>query len=159
MKQFQLFVGTLFGAGLLPKAPGTWGSLLTLPFVWGAFLVSPVYGILGLTLITSLLSLWSAPAAISEFGDDPSRFVMDEAAGQSLVFIFTAFHYGLYGNITLLITGFILFRIFDVLKPLGIKRLEKFPGKFGILLDDLLSGVYALVCLELIKGLIAPLLG
>jgi phosphatidylglycerophosphatase A len=156
MTSIQLAVGTLFGSGLLPKAPGTWGSFFTLPLIYGSWLISPVYGIPALVLLASLLSLWSAPAAVARYGDDPPQFVMDEAAGQALVFIATAFTYGTAGNLFFLAAGFILFRLFDILKPLGIDRLQKLHGKFGILADDLLAGVYALATLELIKFISAP---
>jgi len=154
----KLAIGTLFGSGLLPKAPGTWGSLCTLPLIYGAWLLSPVYGIPALVLLASILSLWSSPAAVRKYGDDPPQFVMDEAAGQALVFAATSFTYGIAGNLTWLLVGFILFRIFDILKPLGIDRLQKLHGNFGILADDLLAGVYALASLELIKLISTPLL-
>lgn len=159
MKKFKIFLGTLFGAGLLPGAPGTWGSLATLPIIWLAWLASPVYGVILLTLIFCALSIWTAPAAVEAYGDDPSSFVMDEAAGQSVVFLFVTFTTGTAGTLALLFGGFILFRIFDILKPFGIKRMEKISGKFGILLDDLLAGVYAWVCLQTISGLLATLSG
>lgn len=158
MTALKLALGTLFGSGLLPKAPGTWGSLATLPLIYGAWHISPVYGIPVFIVAASVLSLWTSPAAVQKYGDDPPQFVMDEAAGQAVVFAATSFTYGFTGNLTWLLTGFILFRLFDILKPLGIDRLQKLHGKFGILADDLLAGVYALASLELIKLISAPLL-
>ena len=158
MRTLKIVLGTLFGSGLLPKAPGTWGSLFTLPFVYVAFLIHPTFGIAGLVLISSLISLWSTDACVEKFGDDPGQFVIDETAGQAVVFLFTSFHYSLLTNTGLLIAGFILFRIFDIFKPLGIVRLEKLPGKFGILFDDLAAGVYALIFLELLKVLLGSFL-
>jgi phosphatidylglycerophosphatase A len=158
MSQFKLFIGTLFGAGLLPKAPGTWGSLLSLPIIYFFYTLSPVYGVVVLTCLASLLSLWTTDANVARYGDDPPQFVIDETAGQALVFIITPFHYSLSGNLAILLAGFILFRIFDILKPLGVNALQKLPGKFGILLDDLAAGIYALICLELLKLLMGSLL-
>ncbi len=77
---------------------------------------------------------------------------MDEWAGQALTFSFfivkdTVFtqHY-----VIILLTGFVLFRIFDIIKPFGVHRLQKYPGGWGILLDDLLAGLYANICLEIL---------
>jgi phosphatidylglycerophosphatase A len=151
MTRLKLALGTLFGAGLLPKAPGTWGSLFTLPLVYLCWLASPTFGIALLVLVSVILSLWTAPAATSRYGDDPPEFVMDETAGQALTFLATSFAYSGSANFALLILGFLFFRLFDILKPLGINRLQKLPGKFGILVDDLLAGIYALACLEAIK--------
>jgi phosphatidylglycerophosphatase A len=158
MTGLKLAIGTLFGSGLLPKAPGTWGSLATLPLVFFAWHFSPLFGVPVLIVAACILSLWTAAAAVQRYGDDPPQFVMDEVAGQALVFAATSFTYGTAGNLTWLLTGFILFRLFDILKPLGIDRLQKLHGKFGILADDLLAGIYALASLELIKLISAPLL-
>ncbi len=147
---FKLFLGTLFYAGRIPKAPGTMGSLLFLPFIYGSYLLYHVWGLTVLTVLACVLSLWTAPASVKEFGEDPGEFVMDECAGQTLVFAgYVAYGFDL--TLTSLLFGFLLFRLFDITKVLGIKRVEKFPGKFGILFDDLLAGIYASV------GLIALL--
>lgn len=158
MRFLKLTLGTFFGSGLLPKAPGTWGSLFTLPFIYAAYLIHPVFGIACFALIASLISLWTTDVCVSTYGDDPGQFVIDETAGQTVVFIFTAFYYDTTANLILLFTGFIIFRLFDIFKPLGIVRLEKLPGKIGILADDLAAGAYALICLELLKSILGSLL-
>jgi len=141
-ESFKLLLGTLFGSGYLPKAPGTWGSLFSLPFVYAAWLAGGIYGLLFLTILTCALSLWTAPVAIRRLGDDPGEFVMDECAGVALLF-FIAATFGIAPAPLSLLLGFLLFRLFDITKPLGIKRVEKFRGKYGILYDDLLAGIYA----------------
>lgn len=158
MKSLKILLGTLFGAGLLPKAPGTWGSLFSLPLIWLTMIWFPVYGLSVFVLISSLLSLWTAPANVEKYGEDPPQFVMDECAGQAVVFLYTTFHVVELSNFIILISGFILFRIFDVLKPFGINAIQKLDGKFGILADDLLAGVYALICLELLKFLLTAII-
>lgn len=148
MTSLKIAVGTFFGTGFLPKAPGTWGSLCTLPVVYatGYFFGSP--GLYFFTGIAVLLSLWSASAVEKAYGPDPSVFVMDEVAGQSLVFLITGLYLSVWSDFLLLTGGFLLFRFFDITKPLGINALQKLPGKFGILADDLLAGLYSLVLLE-----------
>jgi phosphatidylglycerophosphatase A len=150
MEQIKLYIGTLFGAGLLPLAPGTWGSFFTLPVIYLTALHFQAAGMIILLSIAILLSLWSAPAAVTRYGDDPGRFVMDESAGQIVAFLAIPFHYSLNTDIWILLAGFLLFRLFDIFKPFGIRELEKISGKFGILFDDLLAGVYALICLQMI---------
>ena len=152
----KLMLGTLFGAGYITKAPGTLGSLLFLPFIYGAYVWFHLWGLAILTLLATVLSLWTAPAAVEELGDDPGEFIMDECAGQALVFVgITAF--GISLNFIYLMLGFLLFRLFDIIKPFGIKRIEKFRGKYGILFDDLLAGIYASVGLIALLSLLSLL--
>ena len=150
MKSLKLVIGTFFGSGMLPKAPGTWGSLAAIPFIYLTALYFSFPGVLIFLIISCLLSLWSTSVAVEKYGDDPSQFVMDEVAGQSVVFLIVGFQADLSHDIWILIAGFIFFRLFDIIKPLGINRMEKLPGKFGILLDDLLAGFYALICMEVL---------
>ena len=158
MKSVKIILGTLFGAGYLPKAPGTWGSFFSLPLIWATIFYFPAYGLVLFVIFTSLLSLWTAPAAEDAFGADPPEFVMDECAGQAVVFLFTTFYAVQFSDIYVLATGFLLFRLFDILKPFGINALQKLDGKFGILADDLLAGVYALICLETLKFTVTAIL-
>lgn len=157
MRSFKLFLGTLFGAGNLPKAPGTWGSLITLPFIYLAFWLSPQFGILLLLIGTIFLSLWTADAAEEKYGKDPGPFVMDEAAGQSLVFISSPFIFSTGHDLLLLLIGLLLFRFFDIKKPLGIDNVQNLDGKYGILADDLLAGFYSLLLLTVVSVWVFPL--
>jgi phosphatidylglycerophosphatase A len=148
MNSLKLALGTLFGIGRLPVAPGTWGSLATLPIVFLVGWYAGIYAIAVLVLISCILSLWCSPAAEKKFGEDPSQFILDELAGQSLVFLLADFSAAPLQVTLVLLSGFILFRFFDIIKPLGINALQKLPGKFGILADDILAGFYALLILE-----------
>lgn len=152
----KLLLGTFFYAGRIPIAPGTMGSLVFLPFIYGSYVLYNVWGLTILTVLASILSLWTAPASVKEFGEDPGEFVMDECAGQALVFAGSV-AYGFDLTLSSLLLGFLLFRLFDITKVLGIKRVEKFPGKFGILIDDLLAGIYASVGLIALLSLLSLL--
>jgi len=95
-----------------------------------------------------------APAAIAATGKkDPGEVVADEFAGQAVTFLFSPF-LGM-GTATprqifiTALTGFVLFRLFDIRKPWPIRRLEKYPAGWGILADDLLAGVFSLVVLQI----------
>lgn len=145
----KLLFGTLFGTGFLPNAPGTWGSFVTLPVIYAVAYFFPIFGIPIFFLTSCVLSMLCAEEAQKAYGNDPSQFVMDEAAGQSLVFILSSFTFVFVIDLWTLTIGFIFFRFFDILKPLGVDKLQKMPGEIGILADDLLAGVYALICLQL----------
>lgn len=148
MKSIKLFIGAGFGSGLIPFAPGTWGSLLALFPI--SYLISAhnFYFIPVFVLITSLLTLWVSNSCEETWGEDPGKLVMDEWAGQALTFFTISVTGNFKDDILILTLGFILFRIFDIFKPLGINKLQKYGGGTGILLDDLLAGFYALICLK-----------
>lgn len=130
------------GVGLLPKAPGTWGSIV------GVILVA--------TLQPSLYIYWTAFILImcaayyffesfkDQFDHDPSFFVLDEVCGIFVTFAITSVSW------KSALLGFALFRLFDIWKPFPIRRIEKLPGYWGIMADDLLAGVFAAVVLWLL---------
>jgi phosphatidylglycerophosphatase A len=148
MKFVKLSLGSGFGSGLLPFAPGTWGSLLSLLPIYFIISSGNIYILPAFVIVTSLLSLWVSPACEKEWGKDPGKLVMDEWAGQALTFVSISFTGIPDTDLMILGIGFILFRLFDILKPLGINKLQKYEGGMGILLDDLLAGLYALICLK-----------
>lgn len=150
MKSLKLFIGSGFGSGLIPFAPGTWGSLLALVPIYFILQAENFYYLPIFVIISSLLTLWVSKHCEEHWGEDPGKLVMDEWAGQALAFISIS----LVGNIKIdlftIALGFVLFRLFDILKPLGINKLQKYKGGLGILLDDLLAGFYALICLQIL---------
>lgn len=137
-----LYLGTWFGLGLLPKAPGTFGTLGALPLVLGASLLRPI-AYAGCLVLFILIAVRASGICQDLLGrTDPSEVVIDEAAGFLLTFL------ALPVSWHSLVMGFIFFRFFDILKPYPIKRLEKLKGGMGIVLDDLLAGLYANLCLR-----------
>lgn len=137
-----------FGSGLAPKAPGTFGTLAAIPlYLLMADLSLPIY--LGLILAGSLLGIWICSRASQDLGvHDHGGIVWDEIIGYLLTMAFAP-----PGWIWMLV-GFLLFRFFDILKPWPIRWLDRHvSGGFGIMLDDLLAGVFAgLVMLLLERG-------
>ena len=148
MNSLKLFIGSGFGSGYFPKAPGTMGSLVALIPIYFLIQSSNLFLIPIFVLVTSLLSLWVSSACEKAWGEDPGTLVMDEWAGQALAFSGFLFTENLSYNLLLLLSGFLFFRFFDILKPLGIKKLQNLHGGLGILLDDLLAGLYAFICLK-----------
>ncbi|MEX2573498.1 MAG: phosphatidylglycerophosphatase A [Balneolaceae bacterium] len=149
MDRLKMAVGSLAGVGYLPAGPGTWGSLFSLFLLYPAALLSGNAGLMTAALAGSLLTLWVADCCEKRWGTDPPRMVIDEFAGQALVFLFIPFTGAFIQDAAYLAAGFALFRFFDIVKPLAIKRLQHFPSGFGILFDDLLAGLYALTCLHI----------
>jgi phosphatidylglycerophosphatase A len=129
--------------GYLPFAPGTWASIL------GCILIYLLPGILNHPL-TAILIAVAAVLCINrmELPDkDPGYIVIDELAGICVTMV------GQGLDVTNLLKGFILFRIFDILKPFPIRRLEALPKGYGIVADDILAGIYANAALLLLGRL------
>ncbi|MEX2402555.1 MAG: phosphatidylglycerophosphatase A [Balneolales bacterium] len=145
----HIFLGSLFYTGYLPKAPGTWASLACLVPINVLALYAGFWGLLGLLAVSCLVTFITTPEFERVHGKDPSPMVTDEVAGQSLTFLFIPFT-GTSIDLLLLTIGFILFRLFDVYKPLGINKVQNLKGAGGVLLDDLIAGLYAYFCLNFI---------
>lgn len=146
-----------FGLGLLPLCPGTWGSLLpAIIFAamchFGASAVPIAITMAALVVAGSVVCVMFAPAIIAATGkSDPGEVVADELAGQALTFLAVPFF--ITAEIStrqILITtalGFLFFRLFDIVKPWPIRKLEKLPKGWGVLADDLLAAVLAAIVL------------
>jgi phosphatidylglycerophosphatase A len=152
------WIVTMAGVGYLP-ASGTFASLLTCLILWPALAWCGASGqtavaIAG-TIGFSILNVALGPWAIREFGDqDPSRFVLDEAAGICLTILLLPPRMGWETGITLA-AAFLAFRIFDITKPPPARQLESLPRGWGILMDDLAAAVYAnLVCQAVLRWLL-----
>ena len=156
-------LASCFGLGRLPVAPGTWGSLppaIIFALMWhfgaSSVLISVIMA--ALTLTGSAVCVICAPAVIRATGKaDPRVVVADEFAGQALTFLVVPFMAtGTISTKQIWVTavlGFLVFRLFDIVKPWPIRRVEKLPEGWGVLADDLLAGVNAalvlLVCFRL----------
>ena len=145
MNRFFLIIATGFGVGYSPVAPGTLGTLVAIPiYYFLSDIPSPLYEI---TLIGFFfLSVWISENAQIFFGKkDDQRIVIDEIIGFLITMLWIP------KTTRFIIIGFILFRFFDILKPIPIRRIErKFKGGFGVVLDDVVAGVYANIILHLI---------
>ncbi|RMF61085.1 MAG: phosphatidylglycerophosphatase A [Calditrichaeota bacterium] len=143
MKFFHYVIATGLGFGYSPIAPGTAGSILAL--VTGYFFLGHHLPLLliGIVVIT-LLGIISASYVENTQGkEDPSIVVVDEVAGMWIALIMVPHSPGWY------LAAFLLFRFFDVAKPYPIRSMEKFHGGLGIMLDDIIAGVYSLIILQI----------
>ncbi|HHI98214.1 MAG TPA: phosphatidylglycerophosphatase A [Thermodesulfatator atlanticus] len=141
-----ILIATGGGLGRLPKAPGTWASLgLVLVFAGVSRFLPPVLQSV-LAVILFLVGIWSAERyAAAQEEKDPKEIVIDEITGQWLTLA------GFEATVANLALGFILFRLFDIFKPLPIRLGEKLPGGLGIMMDDVLAGIAARFTLEIIN--------
>ncbi|MDD9878592.1 MAG: phosphatidylglycerophosphatase A [Magnetovibrio sp.] len=151
LRRPPILLATWFGTGLLPKAPGTWGSLAALPFAW---VIQTQFGAAALAaaaLAAFALGIWAANGYIAEVGgDDPGPVVIDEVAGQWLSLVPAAADPVFYG------LGFLLFRFFDIVKPWPVGWADRrLKGGLGVMVDDMLAGAYAAAVLVLVQHLIA----
>ena len=151
VSKFFEVLATFFYVGYLPKCPGTFGTLATLPVIW--FCQSSVLYIL-LAVILFFMGKIATEDRIQKTGrEDPKEVVIDEVVGMMVTMLFIPL------SVVSLAIGFILFRFFDILKPFYIRRLEKIPGGYGVMLDDLLAGVYANIILHLFLYLLSVISG
>jgi phosphatidylglycerophosphatase A len=146
MNRFILLLATGCGVGYSPIAPGTLGTLIAIPvYYFLSEIPSPLYEI---TLVGFFfLSVWISENAEIFFRkkDDP-RIVIDEMMGFLITMLWVP------RTILSVVMGFILFRFFDILKPFPIRRLEKrWKGGFGVVLDDVVAGVYTNIILQIIS--------
>jgi phosphatidylglycerophosphatase A len=104
----------------------------------------PVFLSLLITVIVTLLGVWSSFKVEPIWGKDPSRVVIDEVAGMCIGLLFVPV------NVKYVLCGLILFRFFDIVKPLYIRKMEKLPGGWGVMFDDVLAGIYTNLLLNAI---------
>jgi phosphatidylglycerophosphatase A len=156
MKQVPLLhkiIATGFGAGYAPKAPGTAGAALAWLMWWALGQCLPPCGLFAATLVLiavfTALGVWSSGIAEQAWGKDPSRVVVDEMVGVWIPLLAVS-----NGNIYLALAAFVLFRAFDIFKPLGIRKAEALRGGWGIMADDVVAGLYSLVILLAVKWLV-----
>ena len=148
MNRFFILLATGFGVGYSPIAPGTLGTLVAIPlYYFLSAISSPLYEI---TLIAFFfLTVWISERAENYFGkkDDP-RIVIDEMMGFFITMLWVP------QTPLFILVGFILFRFFDILKPFPIRRFEKVRGGFGVVLDDVMAGIYANIILHVLYNII-----
>ncbi|MDB5031930.1 phosphatidylglycerophosphatase A [Mucilaginibacter sp.] len=140
---FHKLAATVFGIGYLGKGVGTIAAFVSCLFWYLIF--HKTYSNSTSILITFgviALGIWSGNKVEPIWGKDHNRVVIDEVAGMfiSLLFVPVTLPY--------ILIAFVLFRFFDILKPLFIKRLELLPGGWGVMMDDILAGIYANIILQ-----------
>lgn len=157
------FIATGFGAGLIPLGPGTWGSVLGVLIAYGLIAElqqNPIQlqnSLLFVSLFLAFIGFWAGTRAEKIFNrKDAGQVVIDEVCGQVMSYAFIAPYLTRLGSQWRwwMIAGFLLFRAFDIFKPYPINKLQDLPGGVGVMMDDVLAGVYAAAALSLILGFV-----
>ena len=147
---FKKAVASLAFSGYAPIAPGTAGSALTAVAYF--FLCSSLGVVEWLAILTAVffVAVYVAGEMEREWGKDPGRVVIDEAVGYLVTVAFIPH------SLSVAAAGFVLFRIFDIVKPPPVRRMEGLPGGWGVVVDDVVAGVYGNLVLQvgLVIGLI-----
>lgn len=135
---------TWFGTGLLPKMPGTWGSLATLPVAWVLAQRFGPYAVAAAAVIAFVIGLWACRVYLARSRTkDPGEIVIDEVAGQLLAVAPAGLDPLAFG------LAFVLFRIFDTMKPWPLRNLEQLRGALGVMADDIGAGLYTAIMISL----------
>jgi phosphatidylglycerophosphatase A len=136
VKKFARFLATLGPVGSAPIAPATAGSAVVAGVGW--FIPPPALAVTACLLVVgTAIAIWAAGVAEHELGHDAKPIVIDEAVGQSLALLFVPH------TIVAFAASFVLFRIFDVWKPLGAREAQALPGGWGVVTDDVIAGITA----------------
>lgn len=166
--QHPLHLITVLGIGHLRPAPGTWGSLPPVCFAMLLFVagLSPIsshpsgpvfyYGALAaICLVACAACIVEGDRAEARWGKDPSQAVADETAGQCIPLCFLPLPADAdWWKVSVAVFwAFILFRLMDIVKPWPARGLQRIPAGWGILIDDLIAGVYAAVALQILRVL------
>ncbi len=176
--RISLAIATALGLGYIPKAPGTFGSLVGVILGWGAMALSPLQfapriaatgelsnppafwwsnfaGTECVTIVVvSVIGIWAAGRTARYLQNhDPQIVVIDEVAGQLISYLGLATPKTFALNWKYLLLGFILFRVFDIWKPFPARQAESLPGGLGIMADDWIAGIYAALGLWIARAL------
>lgn len=134
-----------FGIGYI-KGGGTVAALLCCLCIYGCWHYG-TFSSIGFIVATAIIvvsGVWSGNIVEPSWGKDSSKVVVDEVAGMCISLLFIKI------SLPSIIGGLILFRFFDIAKPLGVRKMEMFPGGWGVMADDALAGIYANIVLQII---------
>ncbi len=152
--KLQKIIASGLGTGFSPFAPGTAGAFLGtivtyfFNYAMSSYLDLPAYLVLISNIISTVIimfiGVWAIKYVHSEWIHDANEIVIDEIVGVAIALIAAPLDWRVY------LVGFLLFRFFDILKPLGIREIDMKDGDWSVMLDDVLAGVYAFVIVQLI---------
>lgn len=146
MRFFTYLIATGLGVGYFPAAPGTAGSILTVLVIYFVSPISTLYLIIVLTVLF-LIGIYCSNMVEKEKGEDPSLVVIDEMVGMGVSLLFVPVDWRLF------LIAFVLFRIFDIWKPFPIDQSQEMKFGVGVMIDDVIAGIYAVIGVHLIRWL------
>ncbi len=140
-KKITEIIASCFYIGYIPGAPGTYGSLFALLIISQFNIITQNIALIFFIILGLIFSTLMEKHTGKK---DDQRIVIDEFVGMLITFYFVE------PRLSYLVVGFILFRLYDIYKPYPIKKIQKLPSGWGIMLDDILAGVYARIVLQVI---------
>jgi len=158
-------IATICYVGHLRPAPGTWGSLVALPAAWGLHALGGPWLLLIATFAAFFIGIWATAHETRGKADhDPSEIVIDEVVGQWIALLPLSFGAAYVGApVTALwpgwIAAFVLFRLFDITKPGPVGWADRRGDPAGVMLDDVIAGVFAAIGVLLLAGLSHGIMG
>lgn len=150
MLQLYKIIASVCGIGYIPKGSGTFGALfacLLIITIQQNLILSVQYYyilLLVLSIIFTFIGRYAAKKVEPLWGEDASKIVIDEVVGMWLTLCFVPY------SLTAIGIGFVLFRFFDIYKPLNIRNFEKYANGWGVMLDDVMAGIWSNLVLQLI---------
>lgn len=157
---------TFFGVGLLPWAPGTWGSAAAVPVAWAIHGLGGFPALLAATALVALAGWLAVAGAITDSADDdPAEFVIDEVAGMFVALLPLSAGLWLADAAPWVfpwpgwVGAFVLFRVFDIWKPWPVSWADRRGDALGVMLDDLIAGALAAACLAALAWIAHGLMG
>ncbi len=160
------FVATFFGVGLLPWAPGTWGSAAAIPAAWVIHALGGFPALLLASVAVTFIGWWATHAATRGTDDhDPGEIVIDEVAGMWVALLPLSaglWHAGVDAWVFPWpgwVGAFVLFRVFDILKPGPIGWADRMQTPLGVMLDDVLAGFAAAIGVGLLAYIAHGIMG
>ena len=146
---FHVILSTGFGVGFIPGAPGTYAAFMAWGLWFALYFLLPAASLfwdtVALTVATTVVGAWTSRIMERYWGEDPRTVVIDEYIGAWIPALVSAVPGNPAITAVLSLFGFAMFRVIDIFKPLGCRKMEAVPGGWGVMLDDALAGVYALV--------------
>ena len=139
------FISTLGPIGYIPYAPGTFGSAVTIVFIYLLPNVNPIAYIIFLTILSIFALLCSHMTAKEMRIKDPSQIVIDEVIGMSISLFMIP------KTLTSYLMAFLIFRFLDITKPYPINKSQDFYGGFGIIMDDVFAGLITLIVMQILQ--------
>lgn len=154
------FIATFFYVGLLPIAPGTWGSLVALPLGYGLHYVGGFPALLAGVVLSFVIGVWSIKLATAGKTDhDPSEIVIDEVCGQWIALLPVSAGLWFAGADPAVfpypgwVTAFLMFRLFDIWKPSLVGWADRKHTPVGVMLDDVIAGAFAAIIVTAAAGI------
>ena len=140
-------IGSTLGCGFFPLAPGTVGSFVAIVALW---FVSPMHSIVLFlaSVLFFFIGVWASTICEEDWGHDPGRVVWDEVVGMMVSVIALPKHWVIY------VAAFFLFRFFDIVKPFPANKSQELPKGWGVMVDDVIAGIYTNVVLQIIFKII-----